>query len=64
MKESHDHLLRLCSPLDENFLNIEVPPRKIAKRKKGNLPLPVPNDWFLTDAARYTGEVQPHREVQ
>lgn len=38
MKESHDHLLQLCSPSDENFLNIEVPPTKLAKRKKGNLP--------------------------
>ena len=36
MKESHDHLLQLCSPIDKDFLNIQVPPAKPAKRKQGN----------------------------
>lgn len=38
MKESHDHLLQLCSSSDKDFLNIQVPPTKLTKRKKGNLP--------------------------
>jgi len=36
MKESHDHLLQLCSSIDKGFLDIQVPPTKPVKRKKGN----------------------------
>ena len=36
MKESHDQLLQLCSSVDKDFLNLQVPPSKLAKRKKGD----------------------------
>jgi hypothetical protein len=36
MKESHDHLLQLCSSIDKDFLNIQVSPTKPAKRRKGD----------------------------
>jgi len=35
MKESHDQLLQLCSSIDKDFLDIQVPSTKLAKRKKG-----------------------------
>jgi len=36
MKESHDRLLQLCSPIDKDFLNLQVPPTNPTKRKKGD----------------------------
>ena len=36
MKESHDQLLQLCSSVDKDFLNLQLPPSKLAKRQKGD----------------------------
>ena len=62
MKESHDQLLQMCSPVDKDFLRIQIPPVKGVKRK-GPVP-PVPDYWFLTGLIRYQREVQAHWEVQ
>ena len=40
MKESHNQLLQLCSSADKNFLDLQVPPTKPTKRKKGKFPPP------------------------
>jgi len=45
MKESHDQLLQLCSPIDKDFLTIQVP---ATKRKKGKTLIPsraLVSDW-------------------
>ena len=42
MKESHDQLLQLCSSADKDFLDLQVPPTKPTKRKKGNF---IPPPW-------------------
>ena len=40
MKESHDQLLQLCSFIDKDFLNLQVPPTKPTKRKGSFAPPP------------------------
>ena len=35
MKESHNQLLQLCSSIDKDFLDLQIPPTKPTKRKKG-----------------------------
>ena len=56
MKESHDRLLHLCSSVDRGFLDIQVPPTKMAKRKKGTSPPPL-NHRLLTSTIRHQGKV-------
>lgn len=56
MKESHDRLLHLCSSIDRDFLDIQVPPTKLAKRKKGTFAPPL-NHRFLTSIIRHQEKV-------